>query len=170
MVKSKVLGLLLILFFALSCRNESKPTKEKKVIDDIRVLAALPLKPTFPEDNPYTESKAELGKLLFFDPILSGKKDVACATCHHPEFGFAESLELSIGVNGIGLGSKRMFQSENDIPILKRNSQSIINTAFNVHSLRHQMQLMRDLHFPFLRQPGLQFDHPKFLIDQPQLL
>jgi cytochrome c peroxidase len=131
MVKSKVLGLLLILFFALSCRNESKPTKEKKVIDDIRVLAALPLKPTFPEDNPYTESKAELGKLLFFDPILSGKKDVACATCHHPEFGFAESLELSIGVNGIGLGSKRMFQSENDIPILKRNSQSIINTAFN---------------------------------------
>lgn len=91
----------------------------------------MPLKPTFPEDNPYTESKAELGKLLFFDPILSGKKDVACATCHHPEFGFAESLELSIGVNGIGLGSKRMFQSENDIPILKRNSQSIINTAFN---------------------------------------
>jgi len=91
----------------------------------------LPLKAPFPKDNPFSEPKAQLGKLLFFDPILSGNKDVACATCHHPEFGFAESLEVSIGVNGLGLGQKRKFKLPNDIPLVKRNSQTILNTAFN---------------------------------------
>jgi cytochrome c peroxidase len=69
--------------------------------------------------------------LLFYDPILSGNKDVACATCHHPEYGFGESLEISIGVNGNGLGNKRNFKLPNDIPFVKRNSQTIVNTAFN---------------------------------------
>ena len=99
--------------------------------DDISVLSALPLELPVPPDNPITKEKTALGKLLFFDPILSGNKDVACATCHHPEFGFAESLEISIGVNGKGLGSKRNFNTPNDIPFVKRNSQTIINTAFN---------------------------------------
>jgi len=36
--------------------------------------------------NPNAENIAELGRLLFWDPILSGEKDVACATCHHPCF------------------------------------------------------------------------------------
>lgn len=56
---------------------------------------------------------------------------MACATCHHPEFGFAENLELSIGVNGHGFGSKRAFKSPNEIPFVKRNSQSIVNVGFN---------------------------------------
>lgn len=94
-------------------------------------LSALPITSSWPLDNPYSEKKVNLGKLLFFDPILSGNKDVACASCHHPDFGFAESLELSIGVNAKGLGSKRHFTANNDIPFVKRNSQTILNTAFN---------------------------------------
>ena len=35
-------------------------------------------------DNPTTPEQVALGRLLFWDPILSGPKDVACATCHHP--------------------------------------------------------------------------------------
>src|SRR5690606_24302008 len=54
-----------------------------------------------------------------------------CATCHQPNFNYAEFLETSIGVNGRGRGSKRQFISPNDIPFVKRNSQSILNTAFN---------------------------------------
>ncbi len=73
----------------------------------------------------------ELGRLLFYDPVLSGGKDVACATCHHPDFGYAESIDLSIGVNGKGLGEKRRFNQGNNIPFTKRNSQSLLNTAFN---------------------------------------
>jgi cytochrome c peroxidase len=124
---------LVFILFVWSCSksttSETKTSKPQP--DDINILAALPLEVPVPEDNPITKEKIILGKLLFFDPILSGKKDVACATCHHPEFGFAESLEISIGVNGTGLGSKRDFVYPNDIPFVKRNSQTIINTAFN---------------------------------------
>jgi cytochrome c peroxidase len=84
-----------------------------------------------PVDNPSNPSIVELGRLLFWDPILSGNKDVACATCHHPDFGYAENLDISIGVNGVGLGSARHFNEENSIPFVQRNSQSVLNTAFN---------------------------------------
>jgi cytochrome c peroxidase len=124
----------LIICFIWSCtQNSTEKTRSKPrlVPDDITVLAALPLEVPFPADNPITEKKTALGKLLFYDPILSGNKDVACATCHHPEFGYSESLEISIGVNGSGLGSKRAFRMPNDIPFVKRNAQTVVNSAFN---------------------------------------
>jgi len=94
-------------------------------------MAALPLTVASPQDNPQTPAKVALGRLLFWDPILSGNQEVACATCHHPEFGYAEKLDLSIGVDGAGLGSKRHFATANPISVVKRNSQTILNTAFN---------------------------------------
>lgn len=116
----------------LGCSTENKQDKTPiRQEDDISQLAALPTDVPTPSDNPTTPEKVALGRLLFFDPILSGHKDVACATCHHPEFGFAESLEISIGVNGRGTGSKRDFSSPGKIPFVKRNSQTILNTAFN---------------------------------------
>jgi cytochrome c peroxidase len=113
--------------------NEKKSlTKSKqKTSDKLDVLAALPEFVTHPTGNPSTAEKVELGRLLFFDPILSGNKDVSCATCHQPEFNYAEFLETSIGVNGKGSGSKRQFLLPNNIPFVKRNSQSILNVAFN---------------------------------------
>ena len=98
---------------------------------DTSPLTALPQAVIAPSDNPHSLAKADLGRLLFWDPILSGSEDVACATCHHPEFGYAENLDISIGVNGVGLGSARSFASPNSIPFVKRNSQTILNTAFN---------------------------------------
>jgi cytochrome c peroxidase len=44
----------------------------------------------FPADNPYTAAKAELGRRLFFDPILSGDRTRACATCHVPDLAWAD--------------------------------------------------------------------------------
>ena len=105
--------------------------KRRMAIDSLAHFSALPEEIPFPADNPPSPEKVELGRLLFFDPILSGNKDVACATCHHPSNGFAESLEISIGVNGRGFGSKRHFRQPNDIPFTKRNSPTVINTAFN---------------------------------------
>lgn len=124
---------LTVAIFVWSCSQSpsSEKTESKTNSNDINVLSALPSEIPFPNDNPITTDKVKLGKLLFFDPILSGNKDVACATCHHPEFNFAESLEISIGVNGKGFGSKRDFNFPNDIPFVKRNSQSILNTAYN---------------------------------------
>jgi len=94
-------------------------------------LAALPAVAAAPADNPTTPERVELGRLLFWDPILSGQKDVACATCHHPAFGYSDGLDLSIGANGAGLGPARAFAAGHAHQPVKRNSQTILNVAFN---------------------------------------
>ena len=96
---------------------------------DIRL--PLPQAPTAPADNPTTPAKVALGRLLFWDPLLSGPKDVACGTCHHPRFGYAEDRDVSVGVTGIGLGRDRRLAPGSEIPLVKRNSQTILNVAFS---------------------------------------
>lgn len=95
------------------------------------LLAPLPTSVVSPADNPTTADKVELGRLLFWDPILSGPRDVACATCHHPDFGYAEPLDLSIGTGGLGLGTTRAFAPNVPVRLVKRNSQTVLNAAFN---------------------------------------
>ena len=48
-----------------------------------------------PADNPITAEKVVLGKQLFFDPRLSGTKEMSCETCHVPEKGWADGLAFS---------------------------------------------------------------------------
>ena len=95
------------------------------------MLSALPLTPQAPADNPTTPAKVALGRLLFWDPLLSGPEDVACATCHHPQNGYAENRDVSIGVTGIGLGSSRRLAPGSSIPLVKRNSPTVLNIAFS---------------------------------------
>jgi len=45
------------------------------------------------------KTKAQLGKKLFFDPILSKDHTISCASCHIPANGFADTLAISLGVN-----------------------------------------------------------------------
>ncbi len=126
-------------FFLVTCSEtetsiETKKSNELKKREELTALNkvnALPLSVKYPIDNPRSEDKIKLGKLLFFDPILSGGKDVACATCHHPNNGYAEFRDISIGVNGVGFSSKRRFKQPNSIPFLKRNAHTILNTAYN---------------------------------------
>lgn len=42
----------------------------------------------------------ELGERLFNDPILSSDNTISCASCHRPEFAFADTARLSVGVGG----------------------------------------------------------------------
>jgi cytochrome c peroxidase len=53
---------------------------------------------SFSIDEP--EDIAALGKLLFFDPILSKDNTVSCATCHRPQYAFADTSAISTGVGG----------------------------------------------------------------------
>ncbi len=92
---------------------------------------ALPSRADAPADNPTTPEKVALGRMLFWDPVLSGTKDVACATCHHPSFGYADGLDVAIGVNGLGLGASRHFAPDRPTHFVKRNSPTILNAAFN---------------------------------------
>lgn len=57
--------------------------------------------------RPVSAAQAELGRLLFYDKILSGNKNIACGTCHHPRFGMSDGLSLGIGEGGHGLGPDR---------------------------------------------------------------
>lgn len=45
-------------------------------------------------------TKAALGKLLFFDPVLSKDSTISCASCHRPDHAFADTSAVSIGVGG----------------------------------------------------------------------
>jgi cytochrome c peroxidase len=128
---SKFLIVIVVIFFISACKNNNQ--KEVIVTTEIDNNKYIPLPKTIrsPKDNPTTPEKVELGKLLFYDPILSGNKDVACVTCHHPDFGYAELKDISIGVNGEGLSLNRVFNEPNDIPFVKRNAHTILNTAFN---------------------------------------
>ena len=95
-------------------------------VDGEHSVSALPETQEAPGYNPTTPAKVELGRLLFWDPLLSGPQDVACATCHHPINGYAEDRDLSLGVTGTGRGRFRR-----DGHLVKRNSPTVLNVAFN---------------------------------------
>jgi len=145
-VKHCIFLFFLIPFLGWNCSNEesnhqrvkAKKLKKKRKLQALSRVGALPKTVKHPIDNPTSAAKIKLGKFLFYDPILSGDKDIACVSCHHPNNGYSEFRDLSIGVNGQGLGSKRFFKQPNDIPFLKRNSQTLLNTAFNGIALQNQ--------------------------------
>lgn len=50
-----------------------------------------------PDTNPLTREAAALGERLFADPILSGDRSIACASCHQPDHAFSDSVPFSRG-------------------------------------------------------------------------
>jgi cytochrome c peroxidase len=48
-----------------------------------------------PQDNPTTPEKVELGRQLFYDPVLSASQAMSCATCHQPAKGFSNGASVS---------------------------------------------------------------------------
>ena len=54
-----------------------------------------------------SSAEVALGKVLFFDKIISGNNNISCATCHHPLASTGDGLALSIGEGGKGLGVSR---------------------------------------------------------------
>ena len=77
-------------------------------------LGPLPPVPV-PADNPMSDAKVALGKLLFFDARLSGDASTSCASCHSPESGWGDGGDLSRGYPGTQHW---------------RNSQTILNSAY----------------------------------------
>lgn len=52
-----------------------------------------------PDDNPLSNDRVRLGRLLFFSPELSANRTVSCASCHQPDHGFASGDRVAIGIN-----------------------------------------------------------------------
>lgn len=55
----------------------------------------------------FDPAQARIGQLLFYDKILSGNRNISCATCHHHDLGGTDRLSLGIGEGGEGLGPAR---------------------------------------------------------------
>jgi cytochrome c peroxidase len=74
--------------------------------------------------------KVELGRLLFFDKILSGNRNIACATCHHPELSTSDGLALGLGEGPQGLGPERQSGTTKATAVhgrVPRNSPALFN-------------------------------------------
>jgi len=79
---------------------------------DYRRPAEIP----FPEENPFSEAKAKLGQVLYFDPRLSRSNMQSCASCHNPSFAWGDGLALGVGDRMAELG---------------RRSPTILNAAWS---------------------------------------
>jgi cytochrome c peroxidase len=87
-----------------------------KGIEAKEIGVLLPIK--FPENNPYSTEKFQLGKRLFNDGQLSRSKQIACASCHDTDLGWSDGRKASFG---------------HDRQRGKRNSPTIENVAYNQH-------------------------------------
>ncbi len=103
--------------------DQSKPPAPKPAAETpraatettpIKVPLGLP-ELEIPADNPMTEAKIELGRLLYFDTRLSKDGTISCATCHDPKMAWAEHKPTSGGIN----------DQKGD-----RNAPTVINAAY----------------------------------------
>jgi cytochrome c peroxidase len=76
----------------------------------------LPAQPAAPADNQSTPERVELGKMLFFDPRLSGDGNMSCASCHNPALGWSDGLATAKGFKSV---------------VLARATPTVINTGYN---------------------------------------
>lgn len=87
-------------------------------------IAEFPALPDSAVDVP--AERIELGKLLFFDPILSVDNETACGTCHSEFWGMGDALPVGVG-HGAGLAAGPGRRGPN---VSRRNSQALFNLAF----------------------------------------
>lgn len=119
----------LIALMLIGCTKEEAPVI---IAGDPFILQLPPGAPAplIPSNNPLTLASVKLGKALFFDERLSLGRGISCASCHHPDKAFSDTVALSSGVSG-----RTGF----------RNAPSLVNLAY--HPL-----LMRDGGAPSLEQ------------------
>ena len=77
-------------------------------------------------DGKPAPAQVELGRLLFFDPILSGNRNIACASCHDPALGTGDAVALSLGEGAHGRGKARRNR-EGITGRVPRNAQPLYN-------------------------------------------
>lgn len=135
LLRSSVRAMLLLALAGLASACDSNgaadPPADESTALRTRALAAglsaMPIEPMRPVDNPYLAERVELGHLLFFDPILSGPRDVACSTCHLPRFAFTDGRQFPSGAGADGLGPDRSDPAPWPLRLMPRNSPPVFN-------------------------------------------
>jgi cytochrome c peroxidase len=77
---------------ATGARTPTTPAAGQLKLDYVR-----PADVPYPEDNAYTADRELLGRMLFFDPRLSGSSWISCASCHNPGFSWSDALPRAVG-------------------------------------------------------------------------
>lgn len=120
--------LLLAVFGLVQCKKDDPepviPPAPKGDLEDIpyNPTPYTIMKPAhFPEvpvpaDNPMTLEGVQLGRRLFYDPVLSGDSSMSCSSCHHAELSFSDGRTVAIGIDSING---------------RRNAMSLLNVAYN---------------------------------------
>lgn len=90
------------------------PSSEAVAVDLPPGFAPLPV----PPHAPLTPERVELGRRLFFDPVLSRDRTVACASCHAASRAFTDGRAVAVGIGG---------------QTTLRNAPSLLNAAYRTH-------------------------------------
>lgn len=103
----------LALVMLLACKkNKSGTPEEEEVIEQDNTPYILD-RGTFPSppptDNKLTQQGVQLGRMLFYEKLLSRDNSISCASCHIQEFAFTDTARFSLGV--LGLKGKRQAMS-----------------------------------------------------------
>jgi len=134
-----IIGFSLVCTIALAGHGTGRPLA--------RVLPSPLMTVDFPASAAVNKHQIELGRNLFFDKILSGNRNIACATCHHALTATGDGLSLPIGEGGHGLGVTRNTStvttaSQARVP---RNSPPLFNLgAREFTTLFHDGRIMAD--------------------------
>lgn len=111
-----------------------------------------------PADFPATDPLlVDIGRDLFFDPILSGNRNIACATCHHPALASADGLSLGLGEGAVDLGARRRVLADAPPPArIPRNAPALFNLGAHEFTVMfHDGRVERDDEAPFgFRMPA----------------
>ncbi|WP_135505318.1 cytochrome-c peroxidase [Roseovarius aestuariivivens] len=114
-----------------------------------------------------------LGRDLFYDPILSGNRNIACGTCHNPRFGTSDGVALSLGEGAQGLGPARHVPVAGSAARLSRNTPALFNlSAGEFDRLFHDGRLARapDARFGIAMPEGHRLERPVSLLAAQALL
>jgi cytochrome c peroxidase len=109
------LGVFLILILLTACtfRANGEPDWGALQVNIANAPAAavpsdLAAQMQWQEPAAATPEEVELGRLLFFDPLLSANDTISCASCHHPDLGFGDGLGRARGVTDVQLPRSAM--------------------------------------------------------------
>lgn len=149
MKKSISIFLLFSSFITLgvSCRDNEPPQANNPDVtpDTVINFVSPEFFPVFeqPANNPLTKRGLELGRMLFYDPILSSDSSISCASCHNPTYSFSDNRRFSEGVGGalgniqamplINLAWQRKFFWNGRANSLEQQALGPINNPIEMH-------------------------------------
>lgn len=87
--------------FVLNERNECRLRSLYQQYNSLQDAGVGGLKTALPEiRDGFSPEQIDLGRYLFFDPVLSGNGEMSCSTCHVPEKGFSDGEQTAVGMGG----------------------------------------------------------------------